>query len=237
MPSAGAMHDVLVHLADTLDRLLVKSATLRKSGTTVDIALFGPMLGRAIIEVSFTAIVSRFDPFRVLAIRKSQLSASYDPKTRNPLAFTWQTDVQGDEKGKTWDERPSLKDLQRALLCQHFSDIFWEEAFTILLDSIPANRGKGWMSQLTRIEPEAFAARMRYEANRLYSELSKGIHHEFVIPLVSQFDPATVGELITRSWQIASALGLTACYSPVTKDLNAGAALTYYEQAQEELYA
>jgi len=109
-PRVGTIGEVFSHLADSLDRLLVRAVTLRQAADPVDLALFGPLLGRATIEVSFTAIVGRFDPYRVLAIRKSQLASTFDVKERNPVAFTWLNDVRGDDKPKEWDQKPNVKE-------------------------------------------------------------------------------------------------------------------------------
>ena len=99
---SGAIAEVNAHLSQSLDRLFVKGRNLRNDGDPLDLALFGPMLGRAIIEVGITAIVARLDRFRVLAIRNSQRSPDYDSKTRNRLAFNWTSDVQGEDKPKDW---------------------------------------------------------------------------------------------------------------------------------------
>jgi hypothetical protein len=232
----GAIGEVFAHLADSLDRLLVRAVTLKQTADPIDLALFGPLLGRAIIEMSLTAIVGRFDPFRVLAIRKSRLASTFDVKECNPVAFTWPSDVRGDDKPKDWDQRPNLKDMQRAILCKHFNDLFWQEAFTILLDSVPAHRGATWMAHLKRVYPEGFTVSMRTEADRVYAELSKGIHQEFVIPAVAQYDPVTVGDLLSRSWELVAALGITTCFSPVVKPLLSADPVECYEQAQQELY-
>jgi hypothetical protein len=229
------MGEVLSHLSDNLDRLLVQAASLRKNGDAVHTALYGPFLGRATLEVSLTAICARFDPFRVLAIRRSQMRPKFDSSYRNHLAFNWYSDVQGDEKPKDWDQNPGIKDLQRALLCRHFHDVFWQEAFTLVLDSIPMQRGYDWMARLKKIDPEDFTSVMRNKADRLFSELSKGIHHEFVIPLVNQYDPATVGDLLNRCWEFVAALGIASCHSPITRALTGDDAITRYEQAQLEL--
>lgn len=235
--SSGAMAEVHSHLANSLDRLFVRSRILKKSEDPVDVALFGPSLGRATIEVAFTGILARFDPFRVLAIRKSQLSAAYDPKVRNPLAFNWTADVKGDDKPKDWTNGPGVKDIQRALLSSHYNDLFWEEAFTRMVDTVPSHRGLDWMAQLKRINPEGFVNRMRTDADRTYSELSKGVHHEFVIPMTSQYDSITVGDLLSRAWEIVGALGITTCYSPVVRPMEDLDPIELYEESQKELYS
>jgi len=231
----GAIGEVTAHLSESLDRIIERSCALRASADSVDTALFGPVLGRAILEVSLTAICGRFDAFRVLAIRQSQLAPEFDVGTRNPLAFNWATDVTGDEKPKDWNQKPSLKDLQRALLSRHFQDLIWHEAFSRLLDDVPADRGMDWMTRLRKYDPDAFAARMRADADRLFSELSKGVHHEFVIPLTSQYDKETVRDLLARCWEFAATLGITAGYSPVVDDAPAPGLLDGYEQAQRDL--
>ncbi len=236
LPS-GDIGQVLAHLSETLDRLLTRSVRLRDDADDSDVAIFGPFLGRATIEVGFTAILARFDPYRVLAIRKSQLLHNYDPQQRNPVSFNWTADVQGEGSCKEWTARPALKDLQRALLCTHFNDLFWEEAFSKMLDDVDVHRGSDWMTRLKRIDPEGFAGDMRTRANRLYSELSKGVHHEFVIPAGVKFDRVTVEDLLSRSWELIGALGITTCYSPSVRKLAKDSAIDLFEEAQEELDA
>jgi hypothetical protein len=235
--TSGAIAEIHSHLANSLDRLLVRARTLKKDGNAIDLALFGPSLGRATIEVALTAILARFDPFRVLAIRKTQVSPDYDAKIRNPLAFNWTSDVKGEESPKDWANRPGIKDVQRALLCRHFNDLFWEEAFITMIDTVPYDRGKMWMAKLKKINPEGFVTSMRTNADRIYSELSKGVHHEFVIPITAQYDAATVGDLLSSSWELVGALSVTTCYSPTVKPLEAVDPLDLYEETQEELYS
>jgi hypothetical protein len=157
-------------------------------------------------------------------------------KERNPIAFTWLNDVRADEKPKEWEQKPTLKDMQRGLLCKHFHELFWHEAFTILLDSVPSHRGENWIARLKRIDPAGFTVAMRNDADRVYTELSKGIHQEFVIPAIVQYDPVTVADLLSRSWELAGALGFTACYSSVAVPLRTANAIECYEEAQRELY-
>jgi hypothetical protein len=231
----GAIGQVTAHLGDSLDRIIDRSCALRATADAVDTALFGPVLGRAILEVSLTAICGRFDAFRILAIRESQLAPDFDVGIRNPLAFNWSTDVTGDEKPKEWSQKPSVRDLQRALLSRHSHDLIWREAFMRLLDDVPSDRGLDWMVRLRTFEPDGFTARMRADAGRLFSELSKGIHHEFVIPATNQYDKETVGDLLARCWEFAATLGITTCYSPIIDGSPPSSVLESYERAQHEL--
>ena len=76
---------------------------------------------------------------------------------------------------------------------------------------------------------------MRASAGKIYSELSKGIHHEFVIPIAVKFDRVTVEDLLGRVWELIGALGMTTCYSPAVKPLKSSSAIDLFEEAQEEL--
>jgi len=105
----------------------------------------------------------------------------------------------------------------------------------MILDLTPAARGAEWMSRLRKIDPEGFTTAMRTRADRLYSELSKGIHHEFVIPLVNQYGTATVSDLLIRSWEFVATLGITTCHSPILRSLGSADAIERFEQAQREL--
>jgi len=231
----GCIGQVDAHLANSLDKIIERSRVLTDTGDATDIALFGPVLGRAILEVSLTAICGRFDALRVLAIRRSQLAPDFDVGIRNPLAFNWSADVKGDEKAKEWSQKPNPKDIQRALLSGHFHDLIWLEAFTRLLDQVPSDRGLDWMTRLRQFDPDGFTARMRADAERLFSELSKGIHHEFVIPLTNQYDRGTVLDLLTRCWEFAAIIGITACYSPVVYNSPPHSVLDFFEGAQRSL--
>jgi hypothetical protein len=218
-----------------LDRLIAKSQALLKLNDANDVALLGPYLGRSILELGMTALVSRFDPMRVLAIRKIQISPDYNLKVRNFLAFDWADDVQGQGQSKRWNERPKIVDLQRSLLGGHYHDLFWEEAVQHLFDATADGRGAQWMASLRRTAPEDFTTRTRTEASMLYSQMSKGVHQELVIPAIAQFDIATVTDLITRAYELLGALGLTASASPSIRAISSESPLDAYERCQQEL--
>ena len=174
-------------------------------------------------------------PYGYFAIRRCQKMSGYDPSAPNPIRFEWATDVMG-EKGKPWTERVAPKDIQRAFLSNHLHDLIWEEAFEAMLDNVDFHRGASWISPIRRVLPANFTNFMRTEAAKLYSELSKGIHSEFVIPVQYQFDMATMVDLFDRVWTWVGNLGLTACHA---RSLLASTSspIDVYEDAQTELYS
>lgn len=232
----GDIGSTLTFLGSKLDRLYLKASELTHGQRDGELIFFGPFLARSCLEIAFTILLARFDPFRALAIRKSQASESYEPGIRNPMAFEWSADVRGGD-AKEWGARPSAKDLQRGLLCKHFGDIFWQEAHTRLLDSVPIGRGLSWMANLKTIEPERFLPRMRHEADTLYSELSKAVHHESVIAMTGQYDADNVKDLMSRTWELIADLALVASFSPAALAIKHRDRLGAYEKLQKEWFA
>jgi hypothetical protein len=231
--NSTAMGKTFAYLSDTLEKLIHRSVALRRNQDPEESAMFGPILGRAMLEVSCTALVARFDPLRVLAIRQTQVASTFDLQTRNPMAFDWTGDVKGEDV-KNLTQGCHARSLQRALLSSHAQELIWREAFESLMDNMPSNRGLDWMRSLERIQPAGFVSFTRGEAEILYSELSKGVHHEFVIP--AQFDVVSVGDLLSRTWTLIGHLGLTACHSSIPRDFHGAAALEAYEAAQRDFY-
>jgi hypothetical protein len=152
-PAKGSsISEILSHLSLTLDRLIVRSLKL-KDADEVDVALFGPVLSRALLEVGFTAILGRLDPFRVLILRELQKQADYAVDKKSGLAFNWQTDVQGEKIADLFKAELKLKDISRALLGTYYQEAFWREVCQKLLDTVPIrpnrqndrNASGGWI--------------------------------------------------------------------------------------------
>lgn len=75
---------------------------------------------------------------------------------------------------------------------------------------------------------------MRSAASRLYSSLSKGVHHEFVVPPAAQYDRVTVANLISQSLQLASCASMVANQIPhVPFSIPAAEAVVLLENLQE----
>ena len=237
-PTTSSIGEILSHLSLTLDRLIVRSVKLRDTDEQVDIALFGPVLTRALLEVSFTALLGRLDPFRVLLVREFQKQSSYVVDRRSGVAFNWQPDVHGDKVVDLFKADLKLKDVPRALLGSYYQETFWREAFQSLLDTVPFQRGADWMSRLRLVDPETFASRARGESERIYTICSKGVHHEFVISPGNYYDKVTIQSVLQRCFELIGTVSITTNMCPtVAFRIPANRAIDLYEEAQEELIA
>src|ERR1700746_251731 len=209
-PSGSHIAEVLEHLSLTFDKLTARTLKLRHDDDDIDLGLFGPILSRALIEVAFTSLLGRLDPFRILLIREFQKQPSYILDKRNNIAVNWQADVQGEKVGDLFKPDLRLRDISRALLGSYYQETFWREAYQNLLDSIPVHRGGEWMTRLRLFEPETFAVRMRGETENVYTLSSKGIHHEFVVSPGAYYDKVTISNLLQRSFEIVGGISVTA---------------------------
>jgi hypothetical protein len=172
--------------------------------------MFGPFLGRSLLEVAFTAILGRLDPFRVVILREMQLRPDYTPERRSQASIQWTGDIHAEKKvDDLWRADRSVKDMTRALFGDYYEQIFWRGAFQRLVDSVPEDRGGEWMRELRRITPEGILPRLRLESARIYSACSKGVHHEFLIPPSNFYDATTLlkdaTELVARVALVANA--------------------------------
>jgi hypothetical protein len=169
-PENSDLGTVLTHLADTLCGLLGQVRHLDFSGGSAQqVSILGPYLARGILEVGLSMLIARLDPFRVLVLRRIQLSPAYEIEIRNSSALQWKGDFLADARGSTdtkvsdpWN--PSLKpqDMTRALFGHYHDHIFWRPSLEILLDVAPETRGGSWMTKLRLMSPDRFVPQMRH---------------------------------------------------------------------------
>jgi len=57
------------------------------------ISVFGPFLGRTLLESVCIALVGRIDPFRLLVAQTSQKCSAYSIEKRSYSAITWEGDI------------------------------------------------------------------------------------------------------------------------------------------------
>lgn len=186
----------LNHLSETLDRILIELPAPFGSGASLS-PLYAPFLARSLLETSFTALVARADPFRILTIGGAQSHSTYDPNIASALAFRWQGDVLTDERSDLWGAKVKLPDVSRALLGGYQEKLFWRPAFELFLDASNGNTNhKDWTAEILRIGINGFIPRYRGLASDVFSRASKGVHHEYVLPPATYFDDASLQVLL-----------------------------------------
>lgn len=226
------INEVLSHLSASIDNIVEELMQLESLNTN-QISLFAPFLGRSILELGCTAIIARLDPFRVLVLRKYQQQSTYQIDKPNKSSIRWQGDVFAEGVKDLWSEN-SLKNPTRALLGDYYKTLIWEENFDKLLNAIKDIDGDQWISDLKRKPFSQFYNETSNEFSSVYSELSKGVHHEFVIPLSSAFDLVTIKLLIKKTIRNIATIGLfiSVIYHTLNK-LDIQTAILTYKEIQE----
>ena len=205
--------NILSHLRSTLDQISNEISVLA-SADAARIAMIGPFLGRAILEVSTMSLAGRIDPFRLLVLRRTQQEPGYDIRDVWKSSFRWQGDVVSDKPASPWSSTNLYPSMTRALLGYYYDDLVWQPAMKRLLDVDTAPDESIWLSGLRNILPEAFSSRQRQDISSIYSALSKGIHLEFVMPPGALYDRDTVASLLQRSIRVVSHIGLLSHFVP-----------------------
>jgi hypothetical protein len=232
VPDRGGIDEVLSHLSLSIDNIVIELITLASLNPN-QISLFAPFLGRSILELGCTALIARLDPFRVLLLRGYQMQPNYPMGKPNKWSIRWQGDVLADKVTDLWGEK-SLQNPTRALLGHYYKELIWSANFDKLLDAIKDVSGDEWIDGLRRKDFEQFYNETLQQFSNLYSELSKGIHHELVIPLSSAFDPETTKLLIQKTVRNIATLGLfVSVVSHTLNKLDIQEAIAAYKEIQE----
>lgn len=200
------------HIGSTLDFFIEEIGKFRDQPEQ-RVALFGPFVGRSVLELASTVLVGRLDPFRILTLYKSQTQADYELSSRRKMAFNWRGDVISSDKPPqdTWKDQ-AFSQLPRALIGAYYAEVFWSPAFEKMIDDGILTGSSPWELELLNTDPSSFAARQMKLLDSTYSSLSKGVHHEFVVRVSAMYDLATVTDLVRDAIKAASNLALVACY-------------------------
>ena len=209
--SGSKLAEVLGHLGKALESLMEQITDLQKRQEgDRQVLLYGPFLGRSLLEVSMTALLGRFDPFRILTLREVQ-QANRTADRRHAAAVQWTGDILALKKvTEPWSVEQKPDGMTRALLGDYYERILWQQAFEQLLDRVPQVRGGEWMLKLRRQTPEGFIPEMRRRVAEIYSTLSKGVHHELVISPERTLGQDTILDSMSESIEIVANLSLTA---------------------------
>jgi len=234
--SGGEIYEVLSYLSTSIDNVVNELETL-ESMSSNQISLYAPFLGRSILELGCTALIARLDPFRVLLQRKYQLQSNYFTELigkPNKSSIRWQGDVLSGKVTELWSDK-SLQIPTRALLGDYYKELIWIPNFDKFLDEVEDVSGDQWIFELKQKENfDQFYNEIVSGFSSLYSELSKGIHHELVIPPSSAFDTETARQLIKKTIRNIATLGLFVCViSHTLNKLDIEPAIAAYREIQD----
>lgn len=202
---------ILRHLREVVTSTLVELEWL---GTQSDqrISIYGPFLVRSLLEVGVTALIGRLDPTRVLVVKRTQECSDYDTKQAWSSAVRWQGDVVDKKQSSLWVPEKHYKDMTKALLGDYYFEIYWASALRRIADFEVV--GGAWLAGLKGKTIDEFSGSRRLSMANLYSQSSKGVHSEFVVPPGSLYDKLTVVDLASKIIQILSELGLLVNFLP-----------------------
>ena len=180
-----------------------------------------------------TALIGRLDPLRLLVVRQIQAQPRYDTAIPWKASIRWQGDVLAEEKKvqDPWGEALDYKEMTKALLGQYYDQLLWRPAAQQMLGVVQG--GNVWLAELARTDASNFISRKRHEISQLYSSLSKGIHHEFVMPPGTLYDRSTVVDLVVRTVHLVADLGLVSHFIPhASSSLNADEAVKAFNRIE-----
>lgn len=199
------------------------------------VAKFAPFTARTVLELGVTALICRLDPTRLLFVKRVQEMPAYAPDRVWKTAIRWQGDVVADKVNSLWHEGANPKDMTRALVGDYYASLYWKPALKRLSDISVAGKG-AWLATLQGLDENAFIGTRRSALTSMFSESSKAIHHEYVVPVTSTYDRETSRQMLSRVLQTLSEFGVLAnmlAHIPYRLDvgsaLNAILALEDYE--------
>lgn len=197
--------EVLLHLRSVMESSLSELQWL-STQSAARVAMYGPFLIRSLLEVAVTAFAGRLDPTRILVVKRTQEHGSYDTRRAWNSAIRWQGDVVDEKVTDLWTPKRHYREMTKALFGDYYVEIYWTVALGLLSDSSIV--GGNWLASIKGKTASEFAATRRELISKLYSESSKGVHAEFVIPPGSMYDKMTVANLASQTIQLLSEVGL-----------------------------
>lgn len=203
--------EILSHLKSVLENVLTEIESLSTLSDS-RITLYGPFLVRTFLEVGVTALIGRLDPTRLLIVKRTQQHGDYSTERPWNSAIRWQGDVMDSRVEKLWPVEKNYKDITKALLGDYYFDLYWQKALKRICDSDVS--GGAWLAELKGIEIDSFPGRRKSIVSRAYSQSSKGVHSEFVIPPGSSYDRLTIKNLCMDVIQTLAELGLLVNHLP-----------------------
>lgn len=180
-----------------------------------DAVIYGPYVGRSILESGLTAIRLRFDTFRSGALHQLARHPNYDPNNVLKSRFQWMGDILPEEAPPQdiWNPEQKPQGISRALFSAHLIDLAWIPAAEAMTDFLVRGAEPVSVGFFQTQTPRDALGRYHGEIRQLYSFLSKGVHGEFFLSSSSPLDPATCREKLYIVVDFVSQLGLASHFA------------------------
>ena len=165
------------------------SHSIRTNGDLPSSAIF-PFLARKFLELSLTSLLARIDPIRVIAARKNQLDASYQIGRQNLSSVAWNGDIFSKNKANDnpWSSDSLAKGIERSLFGSHILETSIAPSLRWLADQ--NSQDSEWLRELgNQDQPWNW---LKQRLMQLYSELSKGVHAEYLLDEDTTFDDSSI---------------------------------------------
>ena len=225
------LSQISIHLRTVIETVLAELGWLSEQ-SPARITLYGPFLVRTLLEVGVTALIGRIDPTRLLIVKRTQQHGEYNTKQPWNSAIRWQGDVLDEKVNELWSPKKQYKDMTKALFGDYYIDLYWNLALKKVVDC--ENTGGTWLAEIKGMSIEEFSTRRRVTISSLYSESSKGVHSEFVVPPGSLYDKLTISNLVSKIIQTLSELGLLINFLPhIAYRLDTSYAIELFNQIEE----
>lgn len=203
---------ILAHMEASVTKVLDEIYSLSEVDDE-KLMLYGPYLGRALLELSATALLTKLDPLRMLIAKGKQGQPNYEMDKPQKGSLRWQGDVFDSAVSDLWKDG-NLNNPTRAIFGAYSVELVLKKSAQKLMDEVDEASIGEWYQSLTEHDAEALVEKLKSKFGTLYSFLSKGIHHELVIPLASALDRDTVITKLNDAIWVVSTLGLVVSFVP-----------------------
>jgi hypothetical protein len=209
----GELSNILRLLDSKIETFSNKCFNFLEQEAPDDITTLGAYCGRTLLEASCIALIGRISPYRLLLLQRYQRQTDYEAGIRHNMSIAWTGDIlpKEDIKDNQFWQKIADKSFTDPLLSKYMWDIYWIPALQSLSDIEDCS--SILLNELIGIE--GIQQRIDGEVKSLYSSLSKGVHHEFIVAHQITQDPDTVKDLLRRTISLVTKLALMSHYIPI----------------------
>jgi hypothetical protein len=229
MGSPCRANATLDHLGRSIDRFTNKALAYLNGTFSEEAESFGAFCAKATLENACSAIVGRFDPFRMLYLAEFQAQAEFEYGKPSKSGFKWQGDVLAVDPPpqRLWSSEHDLSKISRALFSSYVDHVYWRPALEAALDYLADHPGEG-ATELLHLDPSIFTSATKGKCATLYSTLSKGVHWDFFVSSVVM-DEGTLKDAIRECFIQVSNMAFVSHFVPTAyRSLEQREALTTY---------